>query len=61
MIWQVAPNFVAQFRAALNDTLWLARAAELLPWPDLTRTTLAKLRFNAIARWLPDDEAATLR
>ncbi|MFL5334913.1 MAG: hypothetical protein ACJ8H8_17405 [Geminicoccaceae bacterium] len=36
------------------------RAAELLPWPDLTRTTLAELRFNSIARWLPDAEAAAL-
>jgi hypothetical protein len=37
------------------------RAAELLLWPDLTRTTLAELRFNSIARWLPEDEAAALR
>jgi hypothetical protein len=37
------------------------RAAELLPWPDLTRTTLAELRFNSIARWLPEDEAGGLR
>jgi hypothetical protein len=36
-------------------------AAELLPWPDLTRTALAELRFNSIARWLPDAEAAELR
>ena len=34
------------------------QAAELLPWPDLTRTTLAELRFNSFARFLPDDESS---
>lgn len=29
--------------------------------PDLTRATLAELRFHSIARWLPEDEAAELR
>ena len=59
--FEVTPDFVAQIRAELNDTLQLVRAAELLPWPDLTKTTLAELRFNSIARWLPEDEAAALR
>ena len=61
VVFEVTPDFVARIRAELNATLQLVRAAELLPWPDLTRTTLAELRFNSIARWLPDDEAAALR
>jgi hypothetical protein len=32
-----------------------------LPWRDLTAATLAELRFNSIAGWLPDDEATALR
>ena len=37
------------------------RRAATLPWPDLTKATLAELRFNSIAGWLPDEEAAALR
>ena len=59
--FEVTPDFVAQIRAELNETLARVRAAELLPWSDLTRTTLAELRFNSIARWLPEGEAAALR
>ena len=59
--FQVTPEFVARIRSELNETLALVRDAELLPWPDLTRTTLAELRFNSLARWLPDAEAAMLR
>jgi hypothetical protein len=59
--FQVTPDFVARIRAELNSTLALVREAELLPWPDLTRTTLAELRFNSISRWLPGEEAAALR
>ena len=61
VVFEVTPDFVARIRAELNDTLQLVRTAELLPWPDLTKTTLAELRFNSIARWLPEDEAAALR
>ena len=61
VVFEVTPDFVARIRAELNYTLALVRAAELLPWPDLTRTTLAELRFNSIARWLPEGEAAALR
>jgi hypothetical protein len=32
-----------------------------LPWKDLTAATLAELRFDSIAGWLPQDEAAALR
>jgi hypothetical protein len=28
---------------------------------DLTAATLAELRFNSIAGWLPEDEASALR
>ena len=48
------------------ETSWRRRfaprvEAESLPWPDLTRATLAELRFHSIAGWLPEEEAATLR
>jgi hypothetical protein len=61
VVFQVTPDFVARIRAELNDTLQLVRAAELLPWPNLTKTTLAELRFTSIAGWLPEDEATALR
>ena len=37
------------------------REAAALPWKDLTTATLAELRFNSIAGWLPEDEASALR
>ena len=37
------------------------RGAAALPWKDLTAATLAELRFDSIAGWLPHDEAAALR
>jgi hypothetical protein len=52
--------FVDRIRSELNDTLALVRAADRLPWPDLTRTTLAELRFKSIVRYLPPLEAAAL-
>ena len=54
-------DFIARIRNGLEDVLRLVRAAETLPWPDLTRATLEELRFNATAGWLPADEAAALR
>jgi hypothetical protein len=54
-------EFVARIRGELEATLCAVRRAESLPWPDLTRATLAELRFHSIAGWLPEDEAATLR
>jgi hypothetical protein len=32
-----------------------------MPWNDLTTATLAELRFNSIAGWLPPNEADSLR
>jgi hypothetical protein len=58
---QVPPDFVARIRDELEATLLLVRQAQALPWPDLTRATLAELRFNSIARWLPEGEAAALQ
>ena len=37
------------------------REAAVLPWKDLTTATLAELRFNSIAGWLPEGEASALR
>lgn len=54
-------DFIAQIRGELTDTLARVRAAVALPWKDLTAATLAELRFNSIAGWLPDDEASALR
>jgi hypothetical protein len=58
---QPPAEFVARIRDELEATLCTVRQAEALPWPDLTRATLAELRFHSIARWLPEDEAAALR
>jgi hypothetical protein len=55
------PDFIARIRDELETTLRTVRGAATLPWPDLTRATLAELRFNGIAGWLPDEEAAALR
>jgi hypothetical protein len=54
-------DFIARIRGELIDTLARAREAKALPWKDLTAATLAELRFNSIAGWLPDGEASVLR
>jgi hypothetical protein len=54
-------DFVARIRDELTGTLARARGAAALPWKDLTAATLAELRFDSIAGWLPQDEAAALR
>lgn len=54
-------DFVARIRGELTATLARVREAEALPWKDLTTATLAELRFDSIAGWLPDDEAARLQ
>lgn len=54
-------EFVARIRDELSGTLARVRDAAALPWKDLTAATLAELRFNSIAAWLPQDEAEGLR
>lgn len=54
-------DFVERIRDELTGTLAMACAAVELPWKDLTRATLAELRFNSVAGWLPTDEATVLR
>jgi hypothetical protein len=54
-------DFIARIRGELTDTLGRVREAAALPWKDLTSATLAELRFDSIAGWLPDDEASALR
>jgi hypothetical protein len=54
-------DFIARIRDELIGTLERAKNAERLPWRDLTAATLAELRFNSIAGWLPEDEAEALR
>jgi hypothetical protein len=54
-------DFVARIRDELTGTLERVRGAAALPWKDLTAATLAELRFDSIAGWLPQDEAAALR
>lgn len=54
-------DFVARIRGELTGTLALVREAATLPWKDLTAATLAELRFDSIAGWLPQDEAVALR
>ena len=54
-------EFLARIRDELTGTLARVREAAALPWKDLTAATLAELRFNSIAGWLPQDEASSLR
>jgi hypothetical protein len=54
-------DFIDRIRGELTDTLARVREAATLPWSDLTASTLAELRFNSIAGWLPEDEASALR
>lgn len=54
-------DFVARIRDELTGTLARVRDAAALPWKDLTAATLAELRFDSIAGWLPQDDAAVLR
>ncbi|MGH7056135.1 MAG: hypothetical protein ACREFA_20235 [Stellaceae bacterium] len=54
-------DFTHRIREELLATLARVREANALPWRDLTVATLAELRFNSIAGWLPDEEAAALR
>ena len=54
-------DFIARVRDELTDTLARVREAVALPWKDLTAATLAELRFNSIAGWLPPGEASALR
>jgi hypothetical protein len=54
-------DFITRIRGELTDTLARVREAAALPWKDLTAATLAELRFNSIAGWLPDEEASALR
>jgi hypothetical protein len=58
---QPPAEFVARIRAELEAMLCTVRQAETFPWPNLTRATLAELRFHSIAGWLPEREAARLR
>jgi hypothetical protein len=54
-------DFIARIRGELEVTLARARGAATMPWRDLTVATLAELRFDSIAGWLPPDEADALR
>lgn len=54
-------DFIARIRQELEGTLAVVRGAGSLPWPDLTRATLAELRFHSIAGWLAEGEASALR
>lgn len=54
------PDFISRLRQELDGTLQEVRRAESLPWSDLTRATLAELRFHSIAKWLPRDEAVAM-
>jgi hypothetical protein len=61
LLQEPAPaDFIARIRGELTDTLARVREAAALPWKDLTTATLAELRFNSIAGWLPEEEAISL-
>jgi hypothetical protein len=54
-------DFIERIRGELTTTLARVREAAVLPWKDLTAATLAELRFNSIAGWLPENECRELR
>src|SRR6185437_585441 len=54
-------DFIQAIRDDLLASLALARSSARFPWPDLTRTYMAEMRFNSMSNWLPRDEAAALR
>jgi hypothetical protein len=54
-------DFIERIRRELTNTLTMVRDSAALPWGDLTAATLAELRFDSIANWLPDAEAIELR
>ena len=57
----VPAAYLARIRADAEALLARVTDAERLPWPDYTQSALAELRFEGLARWLPDAEAAPLR
>jgi len=50
----------APVRRDLYALLEKAKMAERLPW-DYTQAALAEMRIDSMSKWLPDDEAASLR
>lgn len=54
-------ELVERIRQEMQATLARVQAAEVLPWPDLTKTYLAELRFESIAGWLPAEEAEAFK
>jgi hypothetical protein len=54
------PLFLEAVRRELGLLLEEHRRAERLPGGDITRATVAELRFHGLAALLPDDEARPL-
>jgi predicted component of type VI protein secretion system len=54
------PLFLEGVRRELGLLLEEHRRAERLPGGDITRATVAELRFHGLAALLPDDEARPL-
>ncbi len=54
-------DLAERVRQELRATLARVQAAETLPWPNLTKTYLAEMRFESIAGWLPGEEAEALK
>lgn len=50
----------APVRRDLYALLEKAEKAERLPW-DYTQAALAEMRMDSMSKWLPEDEAASLR
>ncbi|MGH7057437.1 MAG: hypothetical protein ACREFZ_06060, partial [Acetobacteraceae bacterium] len=45
----IPADFVERIRQELRTTLASVQAAQALPWPDLTNSYVAELRFESIA------------
>jgi hypothetical protein len=58
---EVPEDFIARQRDELHTMLAFACNAEKFPWANYTNSTLAEMRFDGLAHWLPPEEAHALR
>jgi hypothetical protein len=53
-------DMVARIRAELSEEVARLAVLDHFPWRDFTASALAELRFEGLARWLPEEEATPL-
>lgn len=55
------PAMAARIEAELAGELARLAALDRFPWPDLTASALAELRFDSLSRWVAEPRGAALR